>query len=84
MPPFSLTIHGHGVVEQIFCALPRPSLQDEMINYLSYLAIATITPDLLKDVKSLTQVEMKWKSDIPYNVRELMKSNEWVIVTFNV
>lgn len=69
---------------QIVCSLPRPSLNSEMINVLSYKAIASITIDFLKSVKSLTQIDIKWKQDIPYNVREILKNDDWVIISLNV
>ncbi|KAI4465642.1 dlec1 deleted in lung and esophageal cancer 1 [Holotrichia oblita] len=83
LPPYTLTIHGHGVIEQIFCSLPRPSLDSEMINFVSYKAIGSITTDLLRNVKSLTQLDIKWKENIPYNVREILKSDDWVIISLN-
>ncbi|GJQ69846.1 hypothetical protein Trydic_g22394 [Trypoxylus dichotomus] len=83
LPPFSLTIHGYGVLQQIFCALPRPSMDDEIINFLSYKAIASITTSFLRHVKALTQTDTMWKKDINYSIKETLKSEDWVIISFN-
>lgn len=77
-----MTVHGYGVLAQVYLGLPRPSVYD-CDSFWQYSSIASLTSEFLRSA-STSDVCTEDYDEIPKCARKKLELDGWIIINYNV